>query len=180
MTCPLHTNKQTHFVLPCQFRFARLSLVRTTPLRRYYPNTFIRNGIFNFQSLLLLIFSIDTSGKIRALYIEATENLPFLCKFQWNSSCPGCSWICAKRWWRGFNPTMPMFRSFDSWRERGRLADLTASERNRGTQEFTQVCPLEGKDLHPACLILYCWYNWSCYNGAQMGSGYGRKRDGVC
>jgi hypothetical protein len=40
--------------------------------------------------------------------------------------------------------------------------------------------PPEGKDLHPACLILYCWYNWSCYNGAQMGSGYGRKRDGVC
>jgi hypothetical protein len=35
--------------------------------------------------------------------------------------------------------------------------------------------PPEGKDLHPACLILYCLYNWSCYNGAQMGSGYGRK-----
>jgi hypothetical protein len=40
--------------------------------------------------------------------------------------------------------------------------------------------PLEGKDLHPACLILYCLYSWSCYNGAHMGSGYGRKRDGVC
>jgi hypothetical protein len=40
--------------------------------------------------------------------------------------------------------------------------------------------PPKGKDLHPACLILYCLYNWSCYNGAQMGSGYGRKRDGVC
>jgi hypothetical protein len=40
--------------------------------------------------------------------------------------------------------------------------------------------PPEGKDLHPACLILYCLYSWSCYNGAQMGSGYGRKRDGVC
>jgi hypothetical protein len=36
--------------------------------------------------------------------------------------------------------------------------------------------PPEGKDLHPACLILYCWYMWSCYNGAQMGSGYGQKR----
>jgi hypothetical protein len=35
--------------------------------------------------------------------------------------------------------------------------------------------PPEGKDLHPACLILYYLYNWSCYNGAQMGSGYGRK-----
>jgi hypothetical protein len=40
--------------------------------------------------------------------------------------------------------------------------------------------PPEGKDLHPACLILYCLYNWSCYNGVQMGYGYGRKRDGVC
>jgi hypothetical protein len=27
---------------------------------------------------------------------------------------------------------------------------------------------------------LYCLYNWGYYNGAQMGSGYGRKRDGVC
>jgi hypothetical protein len=35
--------------------------------------------------------------------------------------------------------------------------------------------PLEGKDLHPAYLILYCLYNWSCYNDAQMGSVYGRK-----
>jgi hypothetical protein len=35
--------------------------------------------------------------------------------------------------------------------------------------------PPEGKDLHPACLILYCLYNWSCYIGAHMGSGYGRK-----
>jgi hypothetical protein len=36
--------------------------------------------------------------------------------------------------------------------------------------------PREGKYLHPACLILYCLYNWSCYNGAQMGSSYGQKR----
>jgi hypothetical protein len=28
--------------------------------------------------------------------------------------------------------------------------------------------PPEGKDLHPACLILYCWYMWSCYNGAEV------------
>jgi hypothetical protein len=50
----------------------------------------------------------------------------------------------------------------------------------RCTRKFTQVRPPEGKDLHPACLILYYLYNWSCYNGAQMGSSYGRKRDGVC
>jgi hypothetical protein len=36
--------------------------------------------------------------------------------------------------------------------------------------------PPEGKDLYPACLILYCLYSLSCYNSAQMGSGFGRKR----
>jgi hypothetical protein len=69
-----------------------------------------------------------------------------------------------------------MFRAFNSWSICGRLADSTASDRNRGTHEFTHVRPPRGKDLHPACLILYCLYSWSCYNGAQMGSGYGRKR----
>jgi hypothetical protein len=73
----------------------------------------------------------------------------------------------------------PCLRAFDSWSVCGILEDSTASDRNRGTHEFTQVRPPEGKDLHPAFLILYCLYNWSYYNGAQMGSGYGRKRDGV-
>jgi hypothetical protein len=36
--------------------------------------------------------------------------------------------------------------------------------------------PPEGKDLHPVCLILYCLYGWSCYNGAQMHSGRGGRR----
>jgi hypothetical protein len=45
---------------------------------------------------------------------------------------------------------------------------------------FETYHPPEGKDLHPACLFLYCLYNWGCYNGAQMGFGYGRKRDGLC
>jgi hypothetical protein len=49
--------QKTHFLQPYQFRFARLSLVKITPLRRYHPNTFIRSGIFNFQSLLLLTSS---------------------------------------------------------------------------------------------------------------------------
>jgi hypothetical protein len=34
----------------------------------------------------------------------------------------------------------------------------------------------EGKDLHPACLIVYCLYSWSCYNGAHMQSGGGGRR----
>jgi hypothetical protein len=37
----------------------------------------------------------------------------------------------------------------------------------------------EGKDLHAACLTLYCLDSWCCYNSAQMGSDYGRKGDGV-
>jgi hypothetical protein len=77
---------------------------------------------------------------------------------------------------RGSNSAMPMFRAFNSWSICRRLADSTASDRNRGTHKFTQVRPPEGKDLHPACLILYCLYSWSRYNGARMGSGYGRKR----
>jgi hypothetical protein len=73
--------QKTHFLLPCQFCFARLSFVKITPLRRYHPNTFIHNGGFNFQSLSLLTLSIGTCGKIRALYVEATENLPFSWRF---------------------------------------------------------------------------------------------------
>jgi hypothetical protein len=39
---------------------------------------------FEFQKsrdVTLLILLIGISGKIRALYIEATENLPFSCRF---------------------------------------------------------------------------------------------------
>jgi hypothetical protein len=32
-------------------------------------------------------------------------------------------------------------------------------------ESLPRLGPPEGKDLHPACLILYCWYSWSCYNG---------------
>jgi hypothetical protein len=46
--------------------------------------------------------------------------------------------------WRGFNPAMPIFRAFDSWSVCGRLADSTASDRNSGTHEFTQVRPPGG------------------------------------
>jgi hypothetical protein len=35
----------------------------------------------------------------------------------------------------------PCLGAFDSWREHGRLADSTASDRNMGTHEFTQVRP---------------------------------------
>jgi hypothetical protein len=64
--------------------------------------------------------------------------------------------------------------SVGAWRIR-RLQTETGVHTN-----LPRFGPPEGKDLHPACLILYCLYDWSCYNGAQMGFGYGRKRDSVC
>jgi hypothetical protein len=39
------------------------------------------------------------------LYMEATEKYPFSCGFQWNSSCPSCSWMFAKRWSKAFQAT---------------------------------------------------------------------------
>jgi hypothetical protein len=45
--------QKTQALLPFQFRLARLSLVKITPLRRYHPNTLISRGSFNFQNLLL-------------------------------------------------------------------------------------------------------------------------------
>jgi hypothetical protein len=40
---------------------------------------------------------------------------------------------------------MPMFRAFDSWSICGRLANSTASDKNRGTHKFTQVWPPGGE-----------------------------------
>jgi hypothetical protein len=45
------------------------------------------------------------------------------------------------------------------------LADSMASDRNRMYTRVYPGSPLEGKDLHPACLILYCLHSWSYYNG---------------
>jgi hypothetical protein len=59
-------------------------------------------------------------------------------------------------WW-GVSPAMPMFRAFDSWREHGRLANSTTLDRNRTyTRVYPGSPPPEGKDIHPAYLILYC------------------------
>jgi hypothetical protein len=97
--------QKTHFLLSCQFHFARLSLARITHLRRYHPNTFICNGIFNFKSLLLLILSLGKCGWISALYMDATKNLPFSCRFEQNSSCLVCRWIFAKHRSKTFQST---------------------------------------------------------------------------
>jgi hypothetical protein len=88
--------QKTHFLQPCQFCFTRLSLVKMTSLCRYHPNTFIHNGIFNFQNLLLLTLSNGISGWINKLYMEATEKLSFSWRFQQNSSCLNYKWIFVK------------------------------------------------------------------------------------
>jgi hypothetical protein len=50
--------------------------------------------------------------------------------------------------------------------------------------------PPKGKNLHPACLILYCWHSWSYYNGGadeiwrrwkkRCVLAYAREGDGIC
>jgi hypothetical protein len=74
----------------------------------------------------------------------------------------------------------PCLRAFDSWSVCGHWQIRRLQTEIRVHRNLPRFSPPEGKDLYPACLILYCLYNWSCYNGAQMGSGYGQKRDGVC
>jgi hypothetical protein len=57
------------------------------------------------------------------------------------------------------------------------LANSTALDIKQNAHEnLPRFGPPEGKDLHPACLILYCLYIWSCYNGTQMRSGRGERR----
>jgi hypothetical protein len=83
-------NKRHTFLLPCQLRFAMLSLVRIKPRRRYHANTLVFSGIFIFQ--IILLFSTNPRGWIIALYMESTENLPFSFRFQQNSFAPCVKW----------------------------------------------------------------------------------------
>jgi len=94
--------QKTHFLLPCQLRLARLSLVRITPRRKYHANTLVFSGIFIFQSLLLLELSTGISGRMSVLYIESTENLSFFVRFHWNLSGPSDKWIESNRMSKSF------------------------------------------------------------------------------
>jgi hypothetical protein len=64
---------------------------------------------------------------------------------------------------------MPMFRAFDSWSVCGRLADSTAQTETGVHTNLPRFGPPEGKDLHPACPILYYWYSWSCLQWCTEG-----------
>jgi hypothetical protein len=81
------SSRNTHFVQSCQLRSSWLSLVRITPRRRHHAKkSLVLRGIFIFQMDLLLY--IGWTGSIKALYMESTENTPFLVSSQWNSSTP--------------------------------------------------------------------------------------------
>ena len=87
--------QNTHFLLPYQFRLARLSFVRIAPRRRYHAKILVFSGIFIFQILLLL--STGTTGCIKTLYMESTGNLPSSLRFHRNLSGPCVSWTEVKR-----------------------------------------------------------------------------------
>ena len=90
--------QNTHFLLPCQLRFVKLSFVKITPLHRYHEKILIFNGTFIFYRCLLLMTGI--SEFTNALYMESTEYLPFRSRLQRNSSRPGVNWIPASLCWR--------------------------------------------------------------------------------
>ena len=77
--------QKQHCWVPCQFRLAKLSLVKITSQCSSQMKTFTLRGIFSCHNNLLI-------GKIlssmSAKYIECTENKPFCCKVQMPMSRP--------------------------------------------------------------------------------------------
>jgi hypothetical protein len=75
---------------------------------------------------------------------------------------------------------MPMFKGFRSRERIGALGGFDGFRQKQGMHtNLPRFAPPEGKDLHPACMILYCLYSWSYYNGAQMQSDEGGRGYGV-
>ena len=84
-----------HFLLPGQLHHARLSLISTTPLRRYHINILTFSGIFAFQIFLLL--PTCTSECMSVRYIESTVKDPDVVRFQRNTSRPCVRLIRSRR-----------------------------------------------------------------------------------
>lgn len=82
-------------MLPCQLRLARLSLVSTTPLRRYHMKILTFSGIFDFHISLILSTGISECESAR--YIESTVKDPDVVRFQRNTSRPCVKLIKSKR-----------------------------------------------------------------------------------
>ena len=84
--------QKQHCWVPCQFRLAKLSLVKITPWCSSQMKTFTLRGIFSFHSGLLIG---KTLSSISSKYMECTENKPFCCKVQMPMSCPCTSSVSA-------------------------------------------------------------------------------------
>jgi hypothetical protein len=82
--------QQQHFKLPFHLLFARLSLVRTTPLIKYQMKTLTFKGNFSFQIAWLCGKILGTAS---TLYIERTVYFPFCCKDQMNVFLRPINWI---------------------------------------------------------------------------------------
>jgi hypothetical protein len=58
---------------------------------------------------------------------------------------------------------MPMFRGFRFMESMWALGGFDGFRQKQGVHtNLPRFGPPEGKDLHPACLVLYCWYMRSC------------------
>ena len=69
---------------------------KNTPRRRYHAKILFLRAIFIFQIFLLL--STGTSDWINALYIDSTENWPFLWRFHRKTSDPCDNCTMDNRW----------------------------------------------------------------------------------
>jgi hypothetical protein len=59
-----------------------------------------------------------------------------------------------------------MFAGFRFIERFGGSGELDGFRQKKGVHtNLPRFGPPEGKDLHPACLILYCLYSWSYCNG---------------
>jgi hypothetical protein len=62
------------------------------------------SAVFIFQ-MFLLLFTTDWVGMHNTLYMELTENTPFLVRLQRNTSVPWTNWIESNRWSSSFQAT---------------------------------------------------------------------------
>ena len=85
----LSLEQKQHYLLPFQFRLAKLSFVKITPLFKYHINILIFKGIFSFHKCLS---NCTLPLLISALYIELTVNIPNWFKFHRKTSALSFKW----------------------------------------------------------------------------------------
>ena len=90
----LSLEQKQHYLLPFQFRLAKLSFVKITPLFKYHINILIFKGIFSFHKCLS---NCTLPLLISALYIELTVNIPDWFKFHRKTSTLSFKWTWLMR-----------------------------------------------------------------------------------